>query len=194
MRALRYFVLGVGLGLNVVVFACSVRPSTGLQLGGMLLSLVLLGLLAASLAASLFGSRSDRSNGRQAGKPSHLAALLLVTLVPATLLGYWVRERRFEAQRPRFEEIVAMLGDGRLQAGDGLGPVSLPARYQDLGVFVLAEKAGGILTVEFLTGGGFPVKHTGYLYRSAGRLGEWRLAKRWPRWSQIDAHWYRISD
>jgi hypothetical protein len=87
-----------------------------------------------------------------------------------------------------------MMNDGAIQVPEALALVSLPGQYQHLAKAVLAERAGGVLTVEFIVGGGFPTKHSGYLYRSSGPLEGWALAKRWPRQSHIDQHWYRVSD
>jgi hypothetical protein len=74
--------------------------------------------------------------------------------------------------------------------------VPLVGAERDLGYGVLAERdPNGVLTVELLTGGGFPVKHSGYLYTSSGsvRPGSF-FDERWPFKTEMKAKWFRISD
>ena len=67
---------------------------------------------------------------------------------------------------------------------------------RDLGYLVLAERdTNGVLTVELLTGGGFPLMHSGYLYSSSGgvKLGSF-FDERWPLKTEVRPKWFRISD
>jgi hypothetical protein len=52
------------------------------------------------------------------------------------------------------------------------------------------------LTIEFIVGGvAPPPNHVAYIYRSNGVIGEGsRTAKRWPRTTRVNEHWFRASD
>ena len=78
--------------------------------------------------------------------------------------------------------------------GHKLVRVDLPNGYKHLAYSVLADKdTRDVLTVEFLTEGGFPVKHAGFLYRSDDNPLEWSHINRWPKVSKIEPKWYRIT-
>ena len=100
--------------------------------------------------------------------------------------------------RRQFPRYVALVE--RIQADNTLasGIVSVPfsEAERDLGYNLLAERnTNGVLTVELLTGGGFPVKHSGYLYTSSGsiQLGSF-FDSRWPLRTEVKPKWFRISD
>jgi hypothetical protein len=61
---------------------------------------------------------------------------------------------------------------------------------------VFAQKeTNGVLTVEFLTETGFPVKHSGYLYCSSGTIAPGSAEDRhWPIIHEERPKWFSISD
>ena len=46
-----------------------------------------------------------------------------------------------------------------------------------------------------LIGGGFPAKHSGYLYLSTGDINaDPELVRRWPRHRKLTDRWFAIAD
>lgn len=106
----------------------------------------------------------------------------------------WVRGIVFRRSLPNFESIVHRMDSGAI-------PVTAEWRRfpeaEGGGVYAVSAQrsTNGKLTVEFLTGRGFPVKHSGYLYCSVGSLERGSIAeKRWLRRQRVSPTWYRISD
>jgi hypothetical protein len=55
------------------------------------------------------------------------------------------------------------------------------------------RKPNGSLFVEFLTEGGFPGKHSGYLYSSSDHLDDSFIKSRWPIIWHLREHWFYVS-
>lgn len=127
--------------------------------------------------------------------PFCVGSLCLAMSVPSVISGHLLRDHLFRCRLPQYEAVLRMMMDGSIEVREQLGRIELPSKYSNLALMTLAQKDDNdILTAEFIIGGGFPVKHSGYLYRSDGELQKWEHAARWPRWFKIDDHWYRISD
>ena len=97
----------------------------------------------------------------------------------------------FEYKLPKFEAVIQGVRTLDIKAGDHrIIPKTGCAR------FVMAEKLeDGKLQIEFVIGGGFPVKHSGYLYVESGHIDETSfLAERWPKRYEKRNHWFRIRD
>lgn len=192
MKQVLVITLLTGALLNVVMFAFAVRPTTERQLGFMLLIAITLGLTLLSPFLVLAWWRSHKW---RSFLPFVAAAFSLVLTFPSARVGGVVRDRLFRSRLAQYEEVVGQIHSGAIPIEGGLQRVELPARYARLAVATLAERdSTGTITVEFLIGGGFPVKHTGYLYRSAGTLKAWRHARRWPHSRQLQGKWYAVSD
>jgi hypothetical protein len=58
---------------------------------------------------------------------------------------------------------------------------------------IAKTNSDGII-VAFMTGSGFPVKHSGYLYVASGNDENDADAKRWPYKTRISNNWLRIED
>lgn len=93
--------------------------------------------------------------------------------VPALKLGGSIGEWRFLSRLSEYEAVVSLMQADSIVASRELQYLELPARFSGLAWSTFAERdSSGVLTVEFLTGGGLPVKHSGYLYRSKSSLEE----------------------
>ena len=102
---------------------------------------------------------------------------------------------KFKFEKSQYEKVVSLMRNGDIGIGHDLERVEVPSAYRHLAYTVIAdEEPNGVLTAEFLTGGGFPVKHSGYLYRSDDEPRKWKHISRWPRLRKIESRWYRISD
>lgn len=74
--------------------------------------------------------------------------------------------------------------------------ITLSETDRDLAYSVLAQKdTNGVLMVEFLTGSGFPLMHSGYLYTSSGSVQPGSFFhSRWLLTMQVKPKWFRITD
>jgi hypothetical protein len=113
-----------------------------------------------------------------------------------TALGRAARQAQFERQFPRYQALVERIQAGNMLVSGEVVSVPLAEAERDLGYGVLAERnTNGVLTVELLTGGGFPVKHSGYLYSSSGSIDRGSFFdSRWPFKTEVRSKWFRISD
>ena len=158
------------------------------QLGSMLASLVF--LLAVFVNFALMFSRWQKERAA-AAIPLFICFMAVVVLVCAAPK---IRQFQFELNRPAYEKVVSGIESGNILIADKpfYGETALDAGNAK---YVLARKTDGGLEVEFLTGFGFPVKHSGYLYVESGELKPGSFfEERWPKRSRVDAHWYRIAD
>lgn len=96
----------------------------------------------------------------------------------------------FEHSLPRFESIICKLESGPLPDPSAVLEI---AQVEDNTIYHAKAKQSpnGDLTVLFLTGNGFPVKHSGYLYSSSGTFSP---SKDWPKVKEMKPNWFRISD
>ena len=107
-----------------------------------------------------------------------------------------VREAEFEKRLPRYQALIE-----RIKVETGIDPgkvssVSLTEGERDLCYSISAgHETNGTLIVELLTGGGFPLKHSGYLYSSSGKVEEGSFfERRWPIIYEVKTNWFRIAD
>ena len=158
------------------------------QLGSMLASLVF--LLAIFVNFALMFSRWQKERAA-AAIPFLICSVAIAALVFA---APEIRKFQFRLNRPAYEKVVSGIESGNILITDKpfYGETALDAGNAR---YVLAQKTSDGLVVEFLTGFGFPVKHSGYLYVESGQLQKGSFFdERWPRRGRIDTHWYRISD
>lgn len=182
----------VGLLFNLAVLAWAIEPDTYLQLGGMLLCGVVLCLLVVDSLMAIWWWRLHRL---RSFVPLGACCASLILSVPAVKVGGSIGEWRFLSRLSEYEAVVSLMQADSIVVSRELQHLDLPARFSGLAWATLAERdSSGVLTVEFMTGGGFPVKHSGYLYRSKGSLEEWPHASRWPRARLVRDNWYAISD
>jgi hypothetical protein len=107
-----------------------------------------------------------------------------------------IRQAIFKWPLPSYEMVVQQMESGKIPVTAELNPIPEAKSEACLAYAVLAQKdTNGVLSVEFLTEVGFPVKHSGYLYSSSGIIEPRSLIdSRWPIRHQIKDKWFYISD
>ena len=74
----------------------------------------------------------------------------------------------------------------------------IPEKYRHLAYSIFAEKLKDVLRIEFFWGGGFPVKHTAYVYLSNGKPPDKETDHHtdwyWYHCERINDYWFRVSD
>ncbi len=176
-------------GLWFVVFiAFAARPSPVTQLLSMLLTL---GLLIFGFVSFIRLFTHWRRERWRVVTP-FAACVLVVVLAPE--VGASIRHVTFQRSLPSYESIIRQMESGTMPVTSELRRISQAEGGSAYAV--LAQRStNGVLTVEFLTGGGFPVKHSGYLYCSSGSIEPGSVAdRRWPRRREVRPLWFRISD
>jgi hypothetical protein len=97
-----------------------------------------------------------------------------------------IKDLIFNRNLPKYEKIVSMINRSEIDVDTSRKRIELPSDYKALAYATFGERDNkGVLTIEFFTGAGFPVKHSGYIYRSDGQLSSdsdihkrWRYIKR----------------
>jgi hypothetical protein len=121
-----------------------------------------------------------------------LVTPLLVIFMPDAV-GY-LRIAAFKRALPQYEAAVQRIASGEIAVSEKrkrIEELEGPLAY---GVFAQRSPAG-VLTVEFWTGGGFPVKHRGYLYSSSGAIEQNSpAAETWPKRRAVVSQWFRVAD
>lgn len=168
-----------------VVVLFGANPSVWLQLASVVATLALLVFLITSAGFAV-------TAWKVLGLKALIPLIVCIFCIPAALAGgRLARMAHFALVLPELESLVA---DARKrEIPPGSKPIELPSSSAYL---VLAERtSSSILQVEFLTGGGFPAKHTGYLYVDGGTFDpESFLAKRWPYADELRSQWFSIAD
>jgi hypothetical protein len=127
-----------------------------------------------------------------------LAPLLLClgSCVATTAVGRGARRAQFERDFPRYVALVERIQADNMLASGKVVSVPLSEADRELVYSLLAERnTNGVLSIELLTGGGFPVKHSGYLYTSSGAIQPGSFFdSRWPFKTEVKPKWFRISD
>jgi len=166
------------------------HPTTALQLGSMLLIPFLLG--AAVVSVVLVFSRWRRQ-GVRALIPLFVCRLVAVApFEVARPVRAAIRAWAF----PSYERLVARIESGAIPVSGELHRVDGAESSTRFAYAVLAGRdSDQVVTVEILTGGGFPVKHDGYLYCSAGTIEPGSLSdERWKRRKDLGRGWFEVSD
>ena len=129
-------------------------------------------------------------------------ALICIIGLPANIfigahLGGAIKNWRFQKNLPRYTEVIHLVEKGGIKkSSPGYYALDLPPQYADLARMVWARtNSDGTVFVEFITEFGFPIKHSGYLYISGGKIeSDPDTLRRWPYRSEISSNWFRISD
>ncbi|MFO1489207.1 MAG: hypothetical protein U1F65_12100 [Verrucomicrobiota bacterium] len=133
-------------------------------------------------------------------KHAFIAALICLVGLPAgfiggVVIGASIQNARFQGNLPRYTEVVRLIERGELAPVPPDTSVKLPARYSDLASFVLLKTNTDGIVIEFMTDGGFPAKHSGYLYAASGNLErDTEPAYDWAFHSRINTNWFHIGN
>lgn len=110
-------------------------------------------------------------------------------------LGNMLENRRINKDLPSYVSIAHRIEKGEIKTGTSLSRIELPAQDKDLAQITLARTNNEGAVIEFVTGLGFPVKHSGYLYISTGKIdNETDSLRRWPYHARINVNWFRVED
>jgi len=121
---------------------------------------------------------------------------LSVSFIGAVWLGGSIKHSRFQQNLPRYNEVVRRIQTSELQPDpNNYAHIHLPPAFADLAWFARVETNAGDFTIEFFVEGGFPVKHSCYLYVANAQIaGNAIMFKDWPIHRRIDTNWFYISD
>jgi len=131
----------------------------------------------------------------------HIRALIPLAICIATVgitgtISPWLMNAGFTRVMPRYVALVQQMEAGQIVVSDTPTRLVLSGKDADLAYVVWADRATNrILTVEFFVGGGFLVKHWGYLYRSSGENPppEWWVKNDWMG-RRLNDKWFYIFD
>lgn len=128
-----------------------------------------------------------------------LATLILlgvVAIIGLRVTASFRHKREFTSKLPFLQKIVTDLQASDSKADPALVKVPVPEEALGMVHSILAQRpAEGSLAVEFVTRGGFPVKHRGFLFLSSGRIEDFpAMAARWPKRTPLREHWLYIGD
>lgn len=123
-------------------------------------------------------------------------AVCMLSVVISGAIMQPIRHAIFVRSLPSYETVVQKMESGSIPVSANLSLIPQAVPLAHLAYAVLAQKdTNGILTVEFLTEAGFPVKHSGYLYISSGIVEPGSVAySRWPIRHEEKPRWFYISD
>lgn len=186
--------IALGTILCISLYSFGYRPDISSQLGGMLGGVYLFVMLVVSFIAifkfwekySLFSVIP-------------FVILLLCFKAGAISLkaGHNKRENVFAERLPQYEEAVRVMESKIKGEPVFLKGKEVPEAYHHLAYWIHAEKyGGGVLVVTFFWGGGFPVKHSAFVYRSDGWLPPrgTDFRREWPFAERINENWFRVGD
>jgi len=162
-------------------------------LGVAITGLVLILLLVSLVLGFMFFSKEKF----RAFIPTLICVIgLPVELTIAGHVGAMMEKARFEKNLPRYMEVVRLVEKGDIKpSSENYSRIHLPEQYSDLAYNVLSGTNQNGIFIEFFTGGGFPVMHSGYLYVSNGQIEtDTNLLQRWPFHNRMNTNWFRISD
>lgn len=182
----RITVITAGLWF-LAVATFTARPSGLPQLFSMVLTLALLAFGLTSFARIFTRWRQERW---RSVVPVSVCALVVVV---APGVGGLIRQFTFQRALPQYQAIIRQMESGEIPVTAELRRIS---QATGTGAYaVLAQRTNEVLSVEFLTGAGFPVKHSGYLYCSSGTIEKGSpMDSRWPQRREVRPSWFQISD
>jgi hypothetical protein len=120
----------------------------------------------------------------------------ILSIVTSDALTKWIRHAIFINSLPSYEQIVRRIESGEILVSTNFTDIPQAIPTARLAWAVHARRdSSGVLTVEFLTEGGFPVLHSGYLYCSSGTIEPGTIEdSRWPFRHEERPKWFAISD
>jgi hypothetical protein len=162
-----------------------------------LISVAALLTLVVALPVALFHAWRHRAGGSLRAATPLLACLVAIPI--GYLIGGAYRDLDFRYRRlPAYEQIVRKIESGELP---GEAIKEMPNQIEGLayGIHVHEDAPGGLMVV-FFWGGGFPVKHSVYIYRASGlpppTSTKWEMEPyyHWSRARRLNDHWFASHD
>lgn len=174
----------------VVYTMFSVKQTPIMQFITMFMTLGFLVLLIASGIALLSCWKENRFKSFYPLAICAFVVVYIIVAVPA------IKDIAFKKSLPKYEKIISMINRGEIEIDISRKRIELPSDYKALAYATFGERdSKGVLTIEFFTGAGFPVKHSGYIYRSDGQLSSSpEVYKRWRYIKGKSQNWYYFSD
>ena len=175
-------------GLWFFAFAAfAARQTVVTQVFMTLLTLALLGFGSTTFVLFFARWSEDRWRGLVP------VGICTIAVVLAPRVGAVIRESTFRRDLPSYNAVIRQMERGSIPVDAELRRI--PQAEGAQAYVVLAQRTSEGLNVEFITGGGFPVKHSGYLYCSSGEIERGSLIdSRWPKRREVMPMWFRISD
>jgi hypothetical protein len=167
---------------SLVVFAVRMTPASQL-----LLFVSMFAWFLALIGGVMFSFSAWKEMRFRALVP---LGVCLITVPCASVVARGAMAFQFSRQLPSFERAVSEIKAKNIPAGTN---ATIP---NNSALLVFAERtSAGQLQVEFVTGLGFPVKHSGYLYAENGIIEAGSLLEsRWPYTSRVRPQWFHVSD
>ena len=186
MKLTRFLVIATCVLCFVLYTAFLIRPTATLQLASMFSFLTMAVALAASMVYAIKGWRTLGI------RSVYLLVACLIVIPAAEKFGVFGRQAYFEnILLPDFREVVANVD--KSEVANAEPPVILRSKHAYLAWAEVAEN--GRLHVIFFTGGGCPVRHSGYLYVDGSDIDHTaKILQSWKKPQNVMDSWYRISD
>jgi hypothetical protein len=182
----------IALNFIAMTLFCS-QQTTDRQLFSMA---TVAGVLFVLLISFVLGLRFCSRDKFRAFIPLAICVIgLPISWFVAGRLGEAIQDWRFKKNLPRYTEVVRLIEKGEIKVPSGSDMLQLPSQYSDLALRTFAStNSEGVVIVGFITGLGFPVKHSGLLYLSTGNIENSGMLLRWPRYRRLNENWFVIED
>ena len=162
-----------------------------------LISVAALLVLLLALPVAVLHAWRHRASGLIRATAPFLVCLVAVPIGGS--LGRVYRDLDFRYRRqPAYEKVVRKIQSGDLPAGN---IKEIPPEIHGLAYMIeVHDDAPGGLMVEFFWGGGFPVKHTVYIYRASGLPPptspnwEFKPYRQWDGARRVNENWFADID
>jgi len=186
--------LALGAVLCISSYSFGYRPDLCSQIGGMLGYAYLFVMLIVSFIA-LF--RFWEKHGLFSIIPFVILLLCFKANAISLKMGHDKRSEVFAELLPQYEEAVRVMESKTSGGVVFLKGEEVPEIYRHLAYWIHAKKDDeNVLVVTFFWGGGFPLKHTAFAYRSDGQLPPkgTDFRREWPFTERINENWFRVGD
>jgi len=122
--------------------------------------------------------------------------LCISTMIFPVKIGHYLRIKTFNKNLPLYEEALELIESQLTEDFFRLDHQEIPEKYKNLAYYIVGKRYGDDMTVSFIWGIAFPVKHCGFAYISDGNLPPkgTDFRKDWPHIKRINDYWFKVSD